>query len=735
MNEIMEAEYEEIPQQMSDDELVAIVNARLANAHNGEGNELDVKTPLDYYYGRAPALENCKDPKASDIVSMDLHDAVEATVAEIMPAFGGGDIAQFEAETMEEEKQVKAEADICNYLLMERYNGMEVLTAGLKDCLLHRNAYAKVYWDTRKEVGYETWEQVSQEQIAQLMQPRVEGEVVEIASHEEVPPPIEIQQQYQQLQEQYQQSVVQAQMIGMPPQVQPPEPPPGYFTVSLKRITIKSGPVVLSVPPEDALIDPSLQCVDLDKSIFTAHRNYVMRSDLIAQGYDESIVEDLPGYSGKQITSSSRAGVEYSGSGASNNDATDYIEVYECYLNVDRDKDGIAELRRVIVSNDVLLDDEPWDATDMVAGAICTMPHQHHGVSMYDLQKPIQDAKTDLLRSTVDGAALASRQRIEATNDVNLDDLLTSTRGGIVRSKRIGSVAQLPNPEIPPSVYSTLEMMDKLRRERGGAAVDSSAQTMHIGGDSAHGIERVMSNIELTNAQVAKTFGETFVRGLFLRLHSLIRKYHRGEISAKIGGQWVSSSPSHWPQRDRVSINMGSSQGERLRMAGALQGIQAIQKEMLAQGMTTTTAEKLYESSVDMAEYLGVQHPEQYFVDPASEEGMQLAQQQQEQQQAMQQKQEQQEQFQMQLAQMQTEYQGQVAQAELGKAQAQMAKTQADAHIDRLQQQIDALKAGEESRLKQEQMNRDTAMNLLKLEQERQEQLDSEYQQNMEVAR
>jgi hypothetical protein len=742
MNEIIEGDYEEIqdmPQEMSDDELVHICMDEISNSLADQDGDENITVPLDYYYGRRPRLEYCKDPKASGVVSMDVHDAIEATVAEVMPAFGGGKIATFEAESMAEEEQVKAEEDICNYLLMERYNGSEILTTALKDCLLHRNAYAKVCWDTRREVGYETYEGVTEQDLAQIMQPRVEGEEIEVTAHQEVDPPMEVQQQFQQYMQQYEAQMMQLQqeqMMGMVPQQVPQQPQmPQYFEVSLKRITVKSNPVIESVAPEHALIDSTLQEVDLDGAKFTAHRSLPTRSELIAQGYDRSIVEELPPYATSGDAYSRRSQSTQYPTHAGSHDATDTIEVYECYVRVDKDRDGIAEMRRVIISNNRLLHEEPWDQTDMVAGATCIMPHQHQGVSMFDIMRGIQDSKTDITRSIIDGARLAANPRVEADhNAVNFDDLLTSTRGGVVRSKRIGSVVALPNPEIPPSVFATLEMMDKLRRERGGSAVDSSAQTMTIGGDSAHGIERVMSNIELTNAQLAKTFGETFVRGLFLRLHSLIRKYHRGEISAKIDGQWVSSDPQHWPQRDRVSINVGNSQGERLRMAGAMQGIQAIQKEMLAQGMITTTAEQLYESSVDMAEYLGVAHAEKYFLDPNSEEGQQAAQQMQQQQQQMQQKAEVQERFQMQLAMQQAESQATIAQAEMGKVQAQMQNNQLKHEIERLNQQIDALKAGVDSRLEEEKMNRDTALKLLEIEEKAQSQKDAEYLQNKSVA-
>ncbi|RLC97145.1 MAG: hypothetical protein DRI46_13245, partial [Chloroflexi bacterium] len=382
---IIEGEYEEAPvETISDDELVQICMDEASNALHGESDE-SISLPLDYYYGRKPLLKHCKDPSASTLVSMDVHDAIESTVAEVMPAFGGGHIADFEAETEEDEEQAKVESDVCNYLLMEKYNGLEVLTTGLKDCLLHRNGYAKVYWDRKYVVTFDSYQQVPQEQIQQIMQPRSEGEEVEIASHEEVAPPEEVQAQHEQM-------MAQAGEQGQePPQM------PGFFDITLKRTIVKSQPVIESTPPEESLVDETLQCVDLTRARFTCHRNIVSKSELIAHGYDRALVENLSEYSGASISNYSRHRNDYNG--FSPHDSTKNVEVYECYVRVDRDGDGIAELRRVVISNNQLLDDVEWDETDMIAGATCIMPHQHQGVSMYDMQKDIQDAKTDLLRS------------------------------------------------------------------------------------------------------------------------------------------------------------------------------------------------------------------------------------------------------------------------------------------------------------------------------------------------
>lgn len=737
---------------ISDAELVSICLSMAENSTITDDGEIEI--PIDYYYGRRPALVNCPDPRASDYISRDIHNAVEASVAEIMPAFAGETIAEFTALNDADEDQARVESDIINYLLMEEYNGTEILVTGLKDCMLHRNGYAKVYWDRHYEVGYANYEQVPQEQIQQLLQPQSEGEQVEVVEHEEVAMPPQVQAQYDMAMQQYQQALGQHEQmtaqydqalfqhqvvarqtgrIGPLPQ-QPPQPPqepqrPQFFDLRVKRTRIESAPVIESVPPECAVIDDTLQTVGLEKAVLSGHKHLVSRSDLIAMGFDKTVVDGLSestddvGYIRGRDRDSTNTGYLH--------DSIADVEVYELYVNLDRDGDGIAELLRVIIAGTELMDVVEWDETDMVAGATCIMPHQHQGVSLFDVLRSIQDAKTDLRRSTINGARLSANQRLEVTPDADYDDVVESLSGGVVRSTKIGSVAALPNPEIPPSVFNTQEMLDRDRRESGGGAIDNAAQTVQIGGDSAHGIERIMTSMELRQAMSARTFGDTFVRGIFLRLHSLLRKYHQGEISAKINGKWTSTTPADWPQRSKVSITIGNSQGERQRQASALTGITMDQKEMLEKQMPLVTPQKLYDASIDRAMYLGVSNPEQYYVDPQSEEGRQLSQQQQQQQQQVKQEADQDKQFQQQIAQAQAQAQDKVAQAEMAKAQVQQQNNALKHEIDRLKQELDVAQSGANLALDKEKLDRDTAMRLLQLEEENQRQLDAQYQQNM----
>src|SRR5688572_29733570 len=63
-------------------------------------------------------------------------------------------------------------------------------------------------------------------------------------------------------------------------------------------------------------------------------------------------------------------------------------------------------------------------------------PHRHIGISVYDLVKDLAEIKTALQRGFLDNVYLANNGRhgIDQSK-VNLDDMLTSRPGGVVRSE------------------------------------------------------------------------------------------------------------------------------------------------------------------------------------------------------------------------------------------------------------------------------------------------------------
>ena len=428
---------------MSDGELVSFCMNEIAQGIGGtvaSDNEVNISIPLDYYLGRRPGIggSKAKDPNASRFVSMDLMDAVEASVAEIMPTFTTDMIAFYEPDDERDEDQARTESEIVNYLFMEEYDGYTMLQTALKDCFLHRNCTVKAYWDERAYVTYETFENIPEMAVEMVLQPNAENQEVEVVEQEiteEAQP-----EQAEMIQMATLADPEAAQMAAQSPESQQEiqqamMAAQAKYTIKIKRTTVKGKPKLDSLPPEQVIVQGNHNTPFLHNCVFVAHENTETQSSLIEQGYDPDIVNALSNYSQTiEDLSRSRESEEYDYN--TNHESVRTIRVYECYPLIDFDGDGIAERRKVVISDNTLLSNDEWEDVPLIGGVAIIMPHKYLGISMYDRLREIQDSKTPIIRSIVDGTQLSSNPRIGVvTGEVNLD---------VNRSSRLTSPVTTP---------------------------------------------------------------------------------------------------------------------------------------------------------------------------------------------------------------------------------------------------------------------------------------------------
>jgi hypothetical protein len=653
--------------QMTDDELVSICMEEISRGIGGgldAENDSDISLPLDYYFGRLPGISKlkAKDVNASRFVSMDVMDGIEATVAEIMPTFSTDAIGFYVPSGEGDEEQAETESTLVNYLFFEEYDGWILLQELLKDTLLHRNCTAKVHWDERAEVEYEEFDNVSAIALQQILAPTKENQQVE---------------------------VVEQIVDGFAPQnVGDPMQPQETFSIKIKRTTITGKPVLMSVAPEEVIVNGDHNSPFLDNARVVCHEKIETPSSLIAQGFDPEVVAKISDYnSNNEALSRSRESEEFDYQ--SSHESTQAKRVFEVYILVDFDGDGIAERRKVVIGDgNHLLSNDPWNSVAMIGGVATLMPHKYKGISLYERLREVQDTKTPLIRSMVDATQLAANPRTGIiTGEVNIDDLLTSRTGGIVRMDNPGAVFPLPTPDVSQSSYEMIAFMNEQRKERGGSAVGmANTANAAVGQGGDHTMERVMSSMELTNSLIAKSLGETVIRGIFIELHKLIRENHQGQLQARVGGKWVRSAPSEWQSRANVSIQIGSSNAERVRQANVMREALQLQKELAQTGSIMFDEAKSFNTISNILKLEGVKAPERHFTDPESEEGKEASQSKQQQSQEEQQKQEQ-------LQQAMQKAQQDMATGELMKGQAALQSQQAKLQIEGMQQELDRMKA------------------------------------------
>ncbi len=701
---------EENPDAVTDEHLSGIISDEINNAlgHDDDEIEGNREDALDYYLGRKPG-----DPGEgnSKVLSMDVADMVEATLSQILPQFAQKDLVRFPPDGADDEQSAQLESDAVNFVFMQLANGQHVLRTSIKDGLLQRNGIVKTVWKQIEKVRTEVYEGVTQFELPEVL--NKEGERAEILE----------QEQYEDVRtDEYGNQVI------VP-----------LFNLKVLYTRLEEGIDCMPVPPEEFLINTDHHSIYMEDARFLAHRKtQESESGLIAQGYDKKQIEGLPTYHGDADESSlSRNRSDEEDWAYNQVKATRSIEVYEVYLLVDRDGDGIAERRRIMFSNteilkykDGSLADEPYEGVPFASGSPFLMPHRWLGVSMYDKQRQIQDTKTALLRQAIDNGYANNNQRIEVLEGkVNMEDVSVSRAWGPIRVTQMGSVNPLPVQNIGQSSLMLLDYMDKVRRERGGASLDMGAEAMPTGNMGDHGVERIMTSMELLSGMMAKSFSDTMVTEIFRQIHRLLRRHSKEPISLQKSGQWVQVNASQWPERKRINVNIGMSTGERGRRQLALDKTLNYQIQAIESGNDgiLTDLDKVHNTLTDIGRAAGMDDPAIYWIDPESPEA----------QQALQSKQQQEEQDSQEMKGLQQ----QLAQAQNQLAQAEMVKATSKAENDFLKLQLEQAKALGDAVEKDAglefdytKLAADVAIELTKLEATASTQLNAELEENQETA-
>jgi hypothetical protein len=121
---------------------------------------------LDYYLGDMtrdmPAPEG-----RSTAVSTDVADTIEGLMPTLMDIFCGGDeVVRFEPVGPEDAAAAEQETDYVNHVFMQRNPGFLILYSFIKDSLISKVGFVKVWPETRCDFERETYLDLTDDQFA-----------------------------------------------------------------------------------------------------------------------------------------------------------------------------------------------------------------------------------------------------------------------------------------------------------------------------------------------------------------------------------------------------------------------------------------------------------------------------------------------------------------------------------------------------------------------------------------
>ncbi|AIK67509.1 portal protein [Cronobacter phage vB_CsaP_Ss1] len=656
---------------LSDEEILAIVSSELSSSSGASENDA-------IQAGRQKALAAYLGDKGSvvegrsSVVSTDVADAIEWIMPEVMKAFTqNNEVVTFDPVGPDDRRQAQIESRYVYDILMKDNEGFIALHEFFKDALLQKNGFFKVWYEDEPCVTVENYTGLNQLEFETLqMDPELEitGLTEEQFTDEH------------------------GSMI--------------IYNVNCKR-TRKNGKIKIEcIAPDDMRINRMHNSVCLKNARFIAQAMTMTKSDLIEAGFDKEIVDALPTESEEFRESKnyrfSMQGENIAPYGGNSKDPSQYTyDVSECYMRMDLDGDGIAERVKITVAGfdnpTHILDIEEVEEWPFISATAILMSHKLFGLSVYDRLKEIQEQKTAIWRNILDNMYLKNNQRTIAVEGmVNLDDLLVSRPGGIIRAKRTDAVAPYVTPDLGSDVYRMVDYLDQVRAGRVGVSPEGSIADQSIGDAvGSEGVERLLTQKEELVGLMVRVFAETGIKPLMQMIRKLLMKHIDATVDYEYHDEWVQVAPKNWFQRNRTTVRVGTGSGNRQQQASALTAVLGYQEKLLANpGQALVTEANVFTALDDLAKVSGMPGAGAYFLDPDSPAGK-------ENKQRVDANMQQQQQKELQEAQMLAQTNAKIAEAEQGKAQAALANVKLTAENKQLQMQLDAIKNSSDNEIKQ----------------------------------
>ena len=564
----------------------------------------------------------------SQIVTGEVAEVVDGSLPSILKVFTQSNNAVVFEPVNEGDAEMAEQATMmANHVFYKDNNGFEIMHDWFWDALCQKVGVTKVFYDEKKDTTIEKYENLTEDELTMIMQDD-EVEVVEQEEVEEI-----VEQEQQPAMDQMGQPMIDE--MGQPVMMDTPPIINIYYNIKCKRTKDHSKIKIENVAPEEFLIDK--RATTIQDADFVAQRKLVTRSDLIAMGYDKDLVYTLE--TGDTLDFTPERVARY-GAGESpfntsdtNDESMEVVEYYECYVRTDQDDDGIAELHRICYASNTLLASEECDYIPFHSVCPFPIPHKFFGQSLADRAIDLQLIKSTITRQMLDNLYLTNNYRVGAVEgQVNLDDLLTSTAGGVVRIKN-------PNALVPMAVQSSagqsfpmLEYLDSIQAKRSGVTEASQGLDPNILQNVTATAVSAMSNAAGGKLElIARVFADTGVSSLMKGILHLLCKYQDKERIIKVNNKYVPMNPREWDSEYNVTVNVGLGTGSKTEQLGVMQMVLQKQEQMLQQYGLANPLVSIKQYRDTLAKFVnmaGFKDESGFIKDLSEEQSDQLAQQQ-----------------------------------------------------------------------------------------------------------
>lgn len=595
------------PPQMDDDELLAIIEEEIACSVSFDNDPDDDS--------REKALDYVNGDMGSDVPFVDgwskmtsrlVQETIDLALPGIMRVFDSPDMAQFLPNRPGDEEGALQASEYLNYLWSNDLDGYTVLYTAVHDALSVRNGIIKHWWDPTPEycveemfgLDTEQWEQIHNDPDVSVM----------AAQTREV-------------------------TLGMDPVTGEPLSI-SVFDVRVRRVAKGGRLCVENVPPEDFGVSPEARR-DLRKARCLWQRYVKTRSDLVREGFDRDMVDEIPGGVSWSWARESRRNESGTGlvTGTSyGTGALEEIELYEVYVLADINDDGVAERLKCLVAGGhggrKLLEREEWPEEDVPFTDITALPRPHRwmGRSLADSTMDLQRLATVLFRQMVDNLMQVNRPMREVVEKelVLASELLRPMPGQNVRVRQAGVIRNLEIPYIGDKALMGLQYVERLTTKRSGIGEATAALDETAIDPQTATAEQIKHDANYARTELmVRTMAQMGLKNLFANLLRLIVRHQDRPRVIRLNDTWKNFDPRPWNALMDVKIKIGLGTGSRERDLAMMRVIAEDQDKVVAAlgaNNPIVPPSKWVGTRHAMVRAAGLDEPTRYYSDVKDEE-------------------------------------------------------------------------------------------------------------------
>lgn len=574
---------------LTDSQILARAQQEVTSTIGRWGSEISNEraAALDYYLGEQYGDEV---DGRSQVITREVMETVEWILPSLVRIFCDADnLVVFDPVGPEDEEQADQETEVVNYVYWKQNQGFYNTYTALKDALLSKTGILKVWWEDGSKEEREEYKNITDVGLMQLMQdPSIKREPIDIEQNED-----------------------------------------GTFNASFKANKNRGKVCIMPVPPEEFGVSRDASSPYAKDATACYHRVKKTKSELIQAGYDRELVNSLP-TSDDVDTPEQIARDRLDDEGMAVVYTKDEYWITECYFYADRDGDDIDELLKVTYAGDpdgggsaTLLDVEEVDRIPFCTATPVILTHKFYGLSIADLTMDLQHIKSTLLRQVLDNTYLANNSRTVVNDEfVNMDDLLTSRPGGVIRVRGEQPVNAylnpLPHSPLPAETFPLMEYVDQQIKQRTGvgdevAGLDKNSLANVNTGVAALAYDAARMKIEL----IARVISEILFVPLFKDIHEILSKNQDQPLTLKLRNQWTPVNPGEWRERENITVKVGMGNASRERRIMGMQEIIKLQQSYVQAGALgkLVMPEQIWMANKELSKAMGVE-PEMFFTDP-----------------------------------------------------------------------------------------------------------------------